>query len=767
MDDAQEPMTLGDRLAWAGLVILTILCFARAMIEHDPFPWWQSDPFIFSPPIVGLTPRWALLLNIALVLSAGLSLFGHALRHRGATPISIALLCVAIAVLVYHTIIDPERVLDASTVSGVAAVLAAASMAHTLPGARRMLGAIAMSFALLLTCVGIYEVFISHPRTLSTYEAGRDAFLAARGWSNESFEALSYERRLRNPEPLAWFGLTNVFASFCAAGSAALFTLSLGIWRAKQRVAHLLMIAALFAAFGLMLAGSKGGYGVLLIGLLLGSLIYLGKARWIDGRLLLVLCGSVIVVLGLRGLMGEHLGERSLLFRWHYLLGSLRIWIHDPLLGCGPGMFQQRYALLKPDLSPEDVASAHSFVFDWLATLGIGGIALIGFLSRVVLGAGHSGVDRPDPDGFKREENDRLIKLALLMVSFPMLIALRMQSPVTDLEGMAPLLVGWVLWGGCTVLILRSHVSDRVIHNAVLIGACVMLVHGMIEVTGSLINSAPLWALFIAAASTRAPVRVSRTLCLIPVAAMLLLGGVLIWRWGMINAWERSLHSAARDATWITAVNSSLNAMESSPQPQTELDHAAAMLTDLLGRPVPASLDAIIPALNQSELDGRFFAIERLERALEARPSHTATRIALSQQQLWIASLAMSSGRDDLARDMWDRATTFFADTPLNAGGNRWAGSVWAGRASADLDAPEVRRWLEKAARYWESAMEQSPHDPHTALRLMDNAIDRDEIDRARDWARRALQLHEATRLDPLRGLNPEDLARARRIGMP
>lgn len=763
MDELHHTKNAGDRLAWLGLALVTMMCLVRAMVEHDPFPWWQSDPFVFSPPITGLTPRWALLLNAGLILASCLSLLGHAVAGRGIGTRSGALLAVGIAVLGYHTLIDPERVLPGSSIAAVIAVLACASMMHALPGASRVVGAVALGFGTLLTCVGVYEVFVSHPLTLEMYEQGRESFLAARGWSAESFEAQAYERRLHNPEPIAWFGLTNVFASFTAASAAGLVAIALHARGRSVMIRTGLLLAALMCGLGLFLAGSKGGYGVLVIGIALAVASWQGFRRVLNGRVVLLLCLGALMALVLRGVLGEQLGERSLLFRWQYLVGSLNIWLHHPIVGCGPGAYQQQYALHKPELSPEDVASAHNFMLDWLAVLGIGGIALIAFACRSILRIGLGTQSEPE-QGEQAAGPDWHWKLALLCVVVPTLVALNMQSAVLNLAGIAPVLVGAVIWGAVALVIIRSSMSDRMLRAGLVVGGAVLCVHGMLEVTGTLITSGPLWALLIGAAVCGPRERKKHGFGWLPVGVLLGMGLVILARWPMLNRWERALHSAAQPAQTIAMINSTLNDLESSPDPQRELRFAQQQLFELFGRTVSPTLDSIIPELNRVEVESRQYAIERLQWALDARPSHTPTRVALSQQLLWIASVAQSSGRVDLATQMWARATQLFDGPGLNAGGHRWAGSIWAGRAASSPDAPERADWLEQARSHWERAIALAPHDPQTALMLMENAIERDDAESARDWAKRAVILHTQTRFDPLRGLSPADLNQAQRV---
>lgn len=760
---------LGERLAWGGLIAVALLSIARAMIEHDPFPWWTSDPFVFSPPIVGLTPRWALLLHSGLVLASVVFLLGQHLRGIGLSIWDGGLLTIAFGVLGYHLLIDIERVLSGSGIGAVACVLLVASRAHTLPGAVRVIGSVTLGFALMLAAVGVHEVFVSHPQTMRMFEQGKASFLAARGWSDGSFEAMAYERRLRNPEPIAWFGLTNVYASFAAASAAGFLTLAFVLWRSKRLIATLLVLGAIVLASMLVLSGSKGGYAVLAIGIGLGGLCAVRPRLVPGGRAVLGLCGLVVLGLVARGVLGETIGERSLFFRWQYLVGGMRIWLHDPLFGCGPGMFQKQYALFKPALSPEDVASPHSVMLYWVATMGLGGIAMAGVLLRSVLSLGRNGLNADHESSLAPErslDREQGTKLALLLVALPTLLALHMQSGVLTVQEMLPVLIGGVLWGALSVAIFRCNSAGSAIEIALFVSAGVLMVHAMLEVTGSLIVSAPLWALMIGLASGSGSMTTERDRWGGPLGflAMLGLGAVMLSRWPTINSWERSLHGAARDATALAQVHGSLNGLEFSTDPDGDARAIASQLSELTGRPVEATLDSIIPTLTRVETAARVQSTERLRAALDDRPTHTPTRIALSQQLLWLASVLQGESRLVERAERWDQATSLFEGIRTDASGHRWAGNIWSARVSAFPESGSHRDWLERARWHWTQALGLAPHDPRTAIRLMDAARELGDEQGAKDWAAAAIRLHDQARLDPLRGLSDAQLARARSV---
>ena len=761
-----ERETIQIRLARAGLYLLAVLCLCRAMIEHDPFPWWASDPFSFAPPIIGLTPRWALLLNILITLTAAFTCLIQAIRGYSIARITSVLILVGGASLAFHAL-NTESTLDTSIIIAVIASVCAASTAHTIPGARRVLLGIALGFASMITCIGLYEVFVSHPITVEMYEQTRESFLASRGWSEGSFEALSYERRLKNPEPVAWFGLTNVFATFCAASSAGLLGVGLAKSDEKQRSKRIfLMLAAAFSVIGLVLTGSKGGYGVLGVVICLCLLLTVRPNRQPSGRFLLGLCSFIVLGLMIRGAVGERIGELSLLFRWQYLVGAFSIWMHDPFLGCGPGVFQEQYALLKPALSPEDVASPHNFVAYWIATLGIGGLALTSLLTLLLIRTTPSNhITEPqsvedDPD---RTEKDT--KAVALIVILPMLAALQIQTRVMTLSQMLPILIGAGLMGSIAILVVRTSLNERIIRVGLFLVAAALVTHAMIEVSGTLIVSAPLWGLMIGAFCTGAiPNGQNSWFRWTTPAALTSLGILLLVRWTPINAWERNLHLAASDAVQISQLHSTLNELEHAAVPQELLSSAQRQIQSLTGQLVPQNLDSIVPAMHQAEVQARFASLEPLQAALAARPAHTPTRVALSQQLLWLASVAQRSQNPQMTIELWDRAVDLFEGNSLSAGGHRWAGNIWSARSTSFPSDTQTSLWLSKAREHWEQAMMLAPHDPATALRLMDLCVELGDLEGAAHWARRSLVLNEEARLDPLRELTEGDRARAEDI---
>ena len=83
------------------------------------------------------------------------------------------------------------------------------------------------------------------------------------------------------------------------------------------------------------------------------------------------------------------LGDKSLLFRWHYTIASAHIVADAPWRGVGPDGSQAAYSLHRVPRNPEEVTSAHSMFWDWLCALGISGAAWIALVAFLLWRAGN------------------------------------------------------------------------------------------------------------------------------------------------------------------------------------------------------------------------------------------------------------------------------------------------------------------------------------------------------------------------------------------
>src|SRR5690606_8632204 len=287
------------------------------------------------PSMSGMGPAQALVTDAVMLIGAVLVFVGEARRGARVHGAALALASLGVVGVVLHGWVLPTRGLANQQLGSTwaAAVIAMVAMLHACRDARtrRLCVAVVLGFIALLAIKGAQQTFIEHPRTVANFEADRDQILAAQGWSPDSPMARGYERRLRQPDPSAWFGLSNVYASFMAAGAAAFLAglvVSLRGQAGAPKWAVVVIGAGAAAGLGALgLTYSKGGLGALGLGVVVvGALVWVhrrGSRRQARaaGWLMLGAVAAPIVAVVVRGLIGERLGERSLLFRWFYWQG--------------------------------------------------------------------------------------------------------------------------------------------------------------------------------------------------------------------------------------------------------------------------------------------------------------------------------------------------------------------------------------------------------------------------------------------------------------
>lgn len=757
-----KPKPLAIGLGWLGYGIILVLVLIRAMIEQDGFPMWAADPFMFSPPVIGLTPTKAIALNLGIVLSSCLVFMSMGFQRVSIGSVRSGLFVFGLMAIAFHSYTDIETVLPGSNILAVMSVLYVASFAHKFGHLQQLIAALTLSFSALLVIVGAYEMLVIHPATIASYEQTRDSFLASRGWSEGSFEMLVYERRLYQAEPIVWFGLTNVFASFCGACASGLFVIG---WRmrSERRFSSLMYLAGAVSLIGLVLTGAKGGFGAFVLGL---GLVVLAQRipKWkIAGNALVMMCLLVMAGLVGRGLIGEGLGERSLFFRWQYMVGSVRMYIANWLTGVGPGHFQDAYAVYKPALSPENVSSPHNLPMNLIATLGLGGVALV-LMGIATLIKIRPGIESNAMTG--QVDRRRLVQLALIIVAIASVVSIRFGLPAMDTNLLLVQVIASIVWAGVVHGVVRQADHRNAIQWGMFAAGSVLAIHSIIEVTASWYVSGVLAALMVGASctevSSKPTIRGAGT-----VVTVSLLGCVLAIgsQFTTIAKWEHKLMLAAEPASRVSHLRSQMDSLEFSDSPEQVLREVAFELS--AGSNTDASIDWIVPALNQFELDGRVEASDHLLQAIEIRPTHMPTLIAASSQLLWQAAVAHSMGDVGKSENLWDHALNILDDGveySSGAGGYQWVGNVWRGRMEQNPGDPNKDQWLNHAHSAWEIAYERSPYNPHLAYKLMYLSIERSEDDQAFHWAEIALLRHEQSRLDPLRGLDESDLMHVRTV---
>ncbi|MCC6676368.1 MAG: O-antigen ligase family protein [Phycisphaerales bacterium] len=771
-----------DRAVATGLGLVLIAVLVRMLSAFEPFPYWASDPFQMTTPTTGITPALSLVLDLAALLGAALVLAARG--KDGPALWELLLWAMGAAAAGLHAAVIDGGSLDnlltgsmwvAATASGLAARAAAPD--------RRLasfIGAALIGVSVLLAGKGVMQLLIEHPETLSAYRENKEAFLAAQGWTPGSAMTRAFERRLYQPEATGWFGLSNVYASVMAGASVILLGLTIGAWKARaepdqpgplsrRAVLVLLAIGCAAAAVGLAMSRSKGGFAAAIAGAAVMSLATLAPGLLAKRARLVQLLGIALplAVLGLvaaRGLIGERIGELSVLFRWFYIQGAARIFAGQPITGVGPGEFKDAYLLAKPPLSPEEVTSPHSIIFDYAATLGLGGLAWVGLLSVWMLGVGAAlgparGTLQPAaPASITRNE----IRLLLLVAAAAMLIGAQLEQATATIEMTLLRLVCVAVWAAAGTAIMqvwRAEQSARACAIAFASGAIALAAHAQIEVTPVWPGSAA-WVLMLIGLASGGPSAGGKPIRAVGAVVVAAAGaGIAIMLPGVVR-WERALKDAAESARISVEVRERLAKVESGDE--AERTTLAAELSQTYGRPVDEN-PAIVIATSQGYLAGLArTASDSLMLALQAQPGHFATARSLSRACLESSQWSKAAGRGDESRAARAQAeeviAAFVRAHPESSAGWGWLGSLREGLADGRAEG------LLSACEAWERAAALDPYGLEYSPGLARTYRTLGNTTKARAWAERALHNNDLHRLDPLQQLSPGEVQELRAI---
>ena len=488
------------RLACAAIAAIAA---GRMLVATAPVGWFDVDPVLDPTAWAGILPSHALACDAAVLACAAVALFAMrgAIDRLGMVFVLLALVP-AFIVAVHAAGSGAEAADDlwrgadwVAAAVGAAAIAACMRADAPTGGLRALLAAVLLGgLAPVLVRAGV-QLAVEHPETVAYYQAHKAQVLAARGWAPDGAQAAMYERRLMQLEATGWFGLSNVLSGVAAAGAVALGALAAGAWRrVESGTAFLLAAAATACAAVVAINGSKGAVGAMAVGGVLAAAALLRGAR-ADGAggrgtrgawLALGLVAGVVVLVFVRGLFGEHLGERSLLFRWQYLCGAMRAFAAAPAVGTGPAGFAESYLAVRPVNAPEEVASAHAAWADWLAALGVMGAAWVALFLGAAAGAGRAafgGGDRARPDDASSGPG-ALMLVAPAFVGLAAALAIVPESDTLDGIGLATRLGGacmavLVAFAVCTT----GRAAARALAVALGAAGVVVAMHACVEMT--------------------------------------------------------------------------------------------------------------------------------------------------------------------------------------------------------------------------------------------------------------------------------------------
>lgn len=806
------------RFALALLIVIPLAL--RASVTFNPLPFWDSDPLSSLPLLTGLTPAGSMLIDVlVLTASAGALAWGLSSERSRATWLAAMLGVIGAGACAYWVYLGGVANARLASTWGSGIVGAAAMWALLRSEARATKGddqrplrasviALLLGFVALLAVKGAMQYFVEHDAAVAHFKNNRVAILASSGWQEGSSMARAYERRLLQNEATGWFGLANAYATFAAASSVALVFITVGAWRAGLRgAARLVLLAGVSASIGaLVLAGAKGG----LVACAVGGLAAAGahrlwsspRASWagvIGPALVLLACAGVVA----RGLLGERVGELSLLVRWFYWQGAAKMGLSG---GVGPGGFQDAYLLAKPPLSTEEVQSAHNLFMDWFGTMGAPALASAGVVFILLWRAGHqahathrppappspappsppsapcvSTLPRPPALGV----STRLVAIGVATCT---LAALMLDRALLTEDVAVVRVAGMIAWlaialGVTQALHWSTGPGGRWARAGLLGAAIVLAVHAMIEVTATQQQAAGLWWVMLAACAAGGggasdPVyarangpgrpRLRRTGAGLAAVCVLVIAGVVAWALPKVFQAEAHLRAAAEACAPVAEVRVWMQqALAGPPADRADARQRVSELVAALARPGERP-ERVMPRVEDEALARATEELAQVQGFGSAwnRPGFVTAR-EQSRLLLQRAGLARTRGdartADACARDALILAKMGTLTDP-SASSLVWYATVLnIARASGVVPEADPAQPHGADIEWFAlmSAQALDPYNPMHAQRALALAEAQGWNDRIRGQARELLRLDDLQRLDrETRGLPPAERAR-------
>lgn len=725
-------------LHWIGAIAIAAIAVMRCVVVFQEQIEFATDPVLDPSPVSGLGPVGSLVLDALLLIGCALALFGEAARGRG-IDWRLYLLALLPAPVIFWQGAGEFGDLGRG-MTWLSALVAAVTVAHLVREhtMRIMFTCVLAAVAAPLVMRGIVQVVAEHPRDLDFFRAHRAEVLAAQHIAPDSNSALIFERRLDQAEATGWFGLANVFGSFMVFGMIAWLGMTIAAVRAKLPsgwwgVTGLMTIGCLA---GTWLSGSKGAAAAALLGLMLLAGPFLLRRlrdgfRRFGGAIALGAVALAILAVVFRGIVLPEgfAGDKSILFRWHYLLGTLRIIGEHALTGVGPEGFQEAYVKAREPVSPEEIKSAHSIFFDWLAMLGVVGAAWIALAGAMLWRAGRwlgrSGAG--DTTNMGPAARPTLIAIVAALVA-GLVPGILLES--ATLDPAAVFLRAVAIVASLAAALVAARIMLRSDHPLIGWGiaaaSIALMAHAQIEMT-LMQPGAVVWGLCALGVAAGARDRGSKRLA-VGCATLLIAGSVALAVGAIAPAWRQQsvMSEAAAPLREIGTARLAGDDEPTSPGERREQEwalrnRAAGILID--GYDImPRNPDPLLAAIEQlgiaAALDDNFDPLDELRdaAALAQRllADHPGARSQAAAARVWEAIAAKTGDPAD-----WDRA-------------------IAHRRALADGD----------------------PHGVYSHLTLADLLWQAGQRDEAREVYQRVLTLNENWYLDELKQLGESEIRR-------
>jgi O-antigen ligase len=368
----------------------------------------------------------------------------------------------------------------------------------------RAIAAVMIGLAVALSAYGLYQSFYDLPKLRAEYDRNPDRTLLESGlwWEPGSSARTQFEQRLNSSEPFATFALTNSLAGYLAPWLVIAVGLAVvgrkpkasntnkpddaEVAEAAKRTGWRFTTWAALAMVGIivtacvLLTKSRSAYAATLLGLGLVGLLRFSRDRTIGWRLPAAVLGIIVVLvtgaIAVGGIDREVVSEagKSLGYRLQYWQSTFAMIEDRPVLGCGPGQFQNHYEAYKLPEASEEIADPHNFLLEVWATGGTGALlALLAVLACFAWAVWRQSGGNSDEQHVEGEASRWILGGAL--VGF--LIAWPLGGMVTAIPSRALLVLGLPLAVLTVAWLLEWIETGRLPVTLLVIGLVVLLVN--------------------------------------------------------------------------------------------------------------------------------------------------------------------------------------------------------------------------------------------------------------------------------------------------
>jgi O-antigen ligase len=374
--------------------VLLALCLCvialRTMFTESPGSQSANLPANLNDSVYSLLISTVLIISFVAWFITGF--FSKRFSYR-LTGIEIGLLIFSMAAIISIFSAANKRAAITNYVTLLAPILMAVLLVQILDSQvkTKLLLAVIAALGVVSAYQCAEQLFVSNQMTIEQYEQNREALLEPLGIQPGSFAQFLFEHRLYTKGVRGFFTTSNSAGSFALLASFAAIGLFVDKLKNRKYGVHGPLrfvscgIAVVIVIFGFAIANSKGAIMASLAAtaMFIAFLLFRNwlnkykKAIFIVCLLLFLIVGCMVVQYGIS--RGRLQGGNSMLVRWQYWGGAVKMFVDYPVTGVGGGNFGCFYPHYKAASALETVVDPHNFILSILTQYGP--LGLIGFLT--------------------------------------------------------------------------------------------------------------------------------------------------------------------------------------------------------------------------------------------------------------------------------------------------------------------------------------------------------------------------------------------------